>query len=122
MNDNISYINDYSKIDPNEMDLFKNDTTKNSDGGGSNMDKYATKEELLATEKLLSEKIDYRFDLLEEKISSIPDKTRIMLNDSEKIQQKEFKDNRRFFWGTIIIGGISALSAVISAILTVVFH
>ncbi|MQS75672.1 MULTISPECIES: hypothetical protein [Companilactobacillus] len=43
----------------------------NNDGGGSDMDKYATKEELKHTQELLSEKIDHRSDVIEEKITSM---------------------------------------------------
>jgi len=60
----------------NDMDNFgatmSNDKKSNGDGGESDMtDKYATKEELKHTQEFLSEKIDHRSDVIEEKISSI---------------------------------------------------
>ncbi len=48
-----------------------NDNNNNGDGGSSNMDKYATKEELKHTQELLSEKIDHRSDVIEEKIVGV---------------------------------------------------
>jgi len=45
--------------------------TFNNDSGGNDMDKYATKEELNHVRDLLSEKIDHRSDVTDEKISSL---------------------------------------------------
>lgn len=48
-----------------------NDNNNKGNGGSSNMDKYASKEELKHTQELLAEKIDHRSDVIEEKIVDV---------------------------------------------------
>ncbi|AYE38439.1 hypothetical protein D1B17_07220 [Companilactobacillus zhachilii] len=77
----IIQLDNYKNIPPNNMDSFDggtiekssngNSNNHNGNGGSSNMDKYATKEELKHTQELLSEKIDHRSDVIEEKIVSV---------------------------------------------------
>lgn len=78
MNNKIISLTNYKPILPEDMDSFNSGTIKksssdhyNNDGGGSDMDKYATKEELKYTQELLSEKIDHRSDVIEEKITNL---------------------------------------------------
>ena len=42
----------------------------NGDGGDNGMEKYVTKAELIHAEQLLTEKIDHRSDVLEEKFNT----------------------------------------------------
>lgn len=88
----------------------------NYGGGGGNMDKYVSHQEL----NTVIAKINGRFDIIDEKIDNLSDKFPIvvenkLLNEREYQRQLQ-KENRRFFWGTIIIGGISALTGIISII------
>lgn len=79
MNNKVIPFTDYKTIAPQDMDSFDSDTMKKSDstyhsnhsGGGSDMDKYATKEELKHTQEILSEKINHRSDVIEEKIAGV---------------------------------------------------
>ncbi|ALB29236.1 hypothetical protein [Companilactobacillus heilongjiangensis] len=81
MNKNVVNITDYKEVAPGDMDSFNdgtnikknsgNSNNRNNDGGNHNMDKFATKEELKHTQELLSEKIDHRSDVIEEKIVSV---------------------------------------------------
>ena len=78
MNNKIIPLTNYKPILPEDMDSFNSGTIKksssdhyNNDGGGSDIDKYATKEELKHTQELLSEKIDHRSDVIEEKITNL---------------------------------------------------
>lgn len=92
----------------------------NYGGGGGNMDKYVTHQEL----NTATAKINGRFDIIDEKIDNLSDKFPIvvenkLLNEREYQRQLQ-KENRRFFWGTIIIGGISALTGIISIILSLI--
>lgn len=41
----------------------------------------------------------------------------ILLKERE-YQTNQQKENRRFFWGTIIIGGISAIAGVVSILVS----
>lgn len=76
---NIIQLKNFTSIAPQDMDSFDSDTMKKSDstyhsnhsGGGSDMDKYATKEELKHTQEILSEKINHRSDVIEEKIAGV---------------------------------------------------
>lgn len=129
MENKVVQFKDYKTIPPEHMDSFNNGTImkaketnsnhKNySDGDGSDMDKYATKEEL----KTLETKIDGRFNVIDKTLENLPDKMKLLINESDEKRRADEKDTKRFFWGTIIIGGISAISAIISVILTIIFH
>lgn len=79
MNNKVIPITDPETIAPSDMDSFNSGTimktnevsSRDGNGGGSNMDKYATKEELKHTKEFLSEKIDHRSDVIEEKILGV---------------------------------------------------
>lgn len=88
----------------------------NGNGGGGNMDKYVSHQEL----NTVIAKINGRFDIIDEKIDNLSDKFPIVV-ENKLLKEREYqrqlqKENRRFFWGTIIIGGISALTGIISII------
>ncbi|MCQ4116576.1 MULTISPECIES: hypothetical protein [Ligilactobacillus] len=72
----------------------------------------------------LSSKIDSKFNILDNKIDNLEKNIPIIIENAlykeREYQQNQQKENRRFFWGTIIIGGISAVAAIISAIVS--FH
>jgi len=126
MNNKVIPFTDYKTIAPADMDSFNSGTIRENNevssnygnGGGSDMDKYATKEEL----KTLETKIDGRFNVIDKTLENLPDKMKLLINESDEKRRADEKDTKRFFWGTIIIGGISAISAIISVILTIIFH
>ncbi|MFD1471571.1 hypothetical protein [Companilactobacillus mishanensis] len=72
-------LKNFTSIAPQDMDSFDSDTIRKTNeissnhgnGGGSGMDKYATKEELKHTQEILSEKINHRSDVIEEKIAGV---------------------------------------------------
>lgn len=78
-NGKVIQLKNFTSIAPKDMDSFDSDTMKKSDstyhsnhsGGGSDMDRYATKEELKHTQEILSEKINHRSDVIEEKIAGV---------------------------------------------------
>lgn len=126
MNDKVIPLTNYKTIAPADMDSFNSGTimktnevsSRDGNGGGSDMDKYATKEEL----RTLETKIDGQFNVLNKTLEDLPDKMKLLINESDEKRRTDEKDTKRFFWGTIIIGGISAISAIISVILTIIFH
>lgn len=75
----------------------------NSDNGGSDMNKYVTHEELKITELKLENKIDK----LSIGIENIPDKIKLLIQDSEKEQQRQHTETVRWVVGTLIIGIVS---------------
>ncbi|WP_288728442.1 hypothetical protein [uncultured Limosilactobacillus sp.] len=116
----ITYLNTAEDTDKKPGDLVRNTLHKYDNYGGDsgNMDKYVTHQEL----NTVIAKINGRFDITDEKIDNLSDKFPIvvenkLLNEREYQRQLQ-KENRRFFWGTIIIGGISALTGIISIILS----
>ena len=68
------------------MDSFNSGTIRENNevssnygnGGGSDMDKYDTKEELKHTQEILSEKINHRSDVIEEKIVGIESSNKLL--------------------------------------------
>ncbi|MHC3377788.1 hypothetical protein [Ligilactobacillus equi] len=80
--------------------------------------KYVTHDELrisqLETQNKL-DKIDSKIDNLSDKIPMIIENAMLKEREYQRNQQKE---NRRFFWGTIIIGGIGAVAGVVSIIIS----
>ena len=112
-------------------------------GGGENMNKkFVTHDELkisqLETQNKLTQldnkidtkfselnsKIDNKFNVLDNKIDNLEKNIPMIIENAlykeREYQRNQQKENRRFFWGTIIIGGISAVAAIISAIVS--FH
>lgn len=155
MNNKVIPFTDYKTIAPADMDSFSSGTIRKTNeissnhgnGGGSDMDKYATKEELKTLEtkidgqfNALNAKLDGNFGLMNEKFSSIndkiidnrkfqdekftslPEQIKNIVHDSEDKQRKEINDNRKFIWGTIVIGGLATIASIVSVILTIVFH
>lgn len=123
--------------------LGYNEDGNSFDGGGEDMNKkFVTHDELKISQletqnKLiqldnkidtkfseLSSKIDSKFNILDNKIDNLEKNIPIIIENAlykeREYQQNQQKENRRFFWGTIIIGGISAVAAIISAIVS--FH
>lgn len=64
-------LNDPSPIDITQTSQHAIINRKDGNGGGSDMDKYATREELKHTQEILSEKINHRSDVIEEKIAGV---------------------------------------------------
>ena len=60
--------------------------------------------------------INQRFDNLERNIPMMIENALYKEREYQRGQQKE---NRRFFWGTIIIGGVSALAGMASAVISI---
>lgn len=137
--DTVIYLNS-----PSRDKIKKND---DGNGGGSDMDKYVTKEELKTLEtkidgqfNTLNAKLDGNFSLMnerfssmnakiiddhkfqDEKFTSLPEQIKNIVHDSEDKQRKEINDNRKFIWGTIVIGGLATIASIASVILTIVFH
>ena len=127
----------------NDERVLYNKGRNSSDGGGGNMNKkFVTHDELKISQletqnKLiqldnktdtkfseLSSKIDSKFNILDNKIDNFEKNIPIIIENAmykeREYQQNQQKENRRFFWGTIIIGGISAVAAIISIIVS--FH
>jgi len=63
---------------------------------------------------------DEHFKSINEKFNSLPDKIKTIVRDSEDKQKKEISDNRKFIWGTLIIGGLATISSIASVIITLV--
>ncbi|URI13431.1 hypothetical protein [Ligilactobacillus salivarius] len=126
-----------------EIPISYNKDGNSFDGGGENMNKkFVTHDELKISQletqnKLiqldnkidtkfseLNSKIDSKFNILDNKIDNLEKNIPIIIENAlykeREYQQNQQKENRRFFWGTIIIGGISAVAAIISAIVS--FH
>lgn len=90
-------------------------------GGGNNMDdKYATKEYVNAKLETTNTKIDALSQHIDDKLDQIPNIIENAILKEREFQKDQQKENRRFFWGTIIIGGISAVAAVISIIISLI--
>lgn len=88
-------------------------------------DNYVTHDELkisqLETQNKidkLDSKIDNLSEKIDEKFNSIPMMIENALYKEREYQREQQKETRRFFWGTIIIGGISAISAIISIVIS----
>lgn len=98
----------------------------NGGDGGGNMDDYVTQSEF----KISELKTQNKLDRLESKIDSLSDKVDTKFNqipgiiENAMLKEREYqrvqqRETRRFFWGTIIIGGISAVAGVISVIVSI---
>lgn len=66
----------------------------------------------------LDAKIDGKFNLINEKFDRIPEQIKLALSDSEKEKQKEHLQTVRYLVGTLLIGGISAIAAIISIVIS----
>lgn len=113
MEDKVIQLNSYKTIAPEDMDSFNSGTIKenNSDyhkkgnGGGSGMDKYATKEEL----RNLETKIDGQFNTLNAKLDGQFKNTETQFKNIDA----QFKHvNSKLNWlfgiiGAVIIAGLS---------------
>ncbi|KRN36244.1 hypothetical protein [Lactiplantibacillus plantarum] len=90
------------------------DNSDFSDGGGTNMSKYVTHEELAYE----TEKIMHRIELLdhdmENKFNTLPDKFEITLNRHDEKQRKEHSETQRFIIGTLLIGSASLIVGIIA--------
>lgn len=123
--------------------LGYNKVDNSSDGGGGNMinNNYVTHDELTISQleiqnritqldskidtkfSELNSKIDSKFNILDNKIDNLEKNIPIMIENAlykeREYQRGQQKENRRFFWGTIIIGGVSALAGIASAIISI---
>lgn len=115
MNNKVIPFTDYKTIAPQDMDSFDSDTMKKSDstyhsnhsGGGSDMDKYATKEEL----KTLETKIDGQFNTLNAKLDGYFKNIDTQFKNTDN-QFKQVNSKLNWLFGIIaavIIAGISKL-------------
>lgn len=66
----------------------------------------------------LDNKIDRLNDKFDDKFNQIPMIIENALYKEREYQRNQQKENRRFFWGTIIIGGISAVAAIVSVVIS----
>ncbi|MCT3207451.1 hypothetical protein EFO75_01730 [Limosilactobacillus reuteri] len=95
----------------------------NGNGGGGNMnDKYVTKEYLNAKLETIDTKIDALSKHIDDKFEQIPNVIENSILKEREFQREQQKETRRFFWGTIIIGGISAVAGVASVIVSLVLR
>ncbi len=103
-------------------------TSNRGDDNMKNQD-YVTHDELtiseLKTQNQL-DRIENKIDNLSNQVShaiseDVPKTIELALLKEREYQKERQKDNRRFFWGTIIIGGISAIAAIGSIIATIFF-
>ena len=81
---------------------------------------YVSKELLDAKLETLNTKIDSGLDRINDKLDNMP-----VLIQNELLKEREYQDTkqkekRRFIWGTIIIGGLSALAGIVSAIISII--
>ncbi|MBM6763081.1 hypothetical protein [Ligilactobacillus agilis] len=106
--------------------------SSDGDGGGGNMNNnnYVTHDELTISQletqnriNQLDNKIDTKFSELNSKIDNLEKNIPIMIENAlykeREYQRGQQKENRRFFWGTIIIGGVSALAGIASTIISI---
>lgn len=121
----IPYIDDYRTsspenfVNPNEL----LDNKGNNNGGGNNMDnKYVTKEYFNAKFETIDTKIDALSKHIDDKFDQIPNIIENSILKEREFQREQQKETRRFFWGTIIIGGVSALAGVASVIISLLLH
>lgn len=103
-------------------------TSNRGDDNMKNQD-YVTHDELtiseLKTQNQL-DRIENKMDNLSNQVShaiseDIPQKIELALLKEREYQKQQQKDNRRFFWSTIIIGGISAIAAIGGVVATIFF-
>lgn len=95
----------------------------NGNGGGGNMnDKYVTKEYLNAKLETIDTKIAALSKHIDDKFEQIPNVIENSILKEREFQREQQKETRRFFWGTIIIGGISAVAGVASVIVSLVLR
>ncbi|MCC4394455.1 hypothetical protein LMC00_00515 [Limosilactobacillus reuteri] len=95
----------------------------NDNGGGGNMnDKYVTKEYLNAKIETIDTKIDALSKHIDDKFEQIPNVIENSILKEREFQREQQKETRRFFWGTIIIGGISAVAGVASVIVSLILR
>lgn len=62
--------------------------------------------------------VDSKFDLVNQKIDHIPDQIKLALNETEKEKRKEHTETMHYLVGTITIGGLSVIAAIISIIIS----
>ena len=112
-------------------DDFPLSYTKNSNngGGGSMNNDYVTHPELKVSEsktqaelEKLNTKLDAKFEVINHRLDNL-DKNIPMMIENALLKERDYqrdqqKENRRFFWGTIIIGGISAIAGVVSILVS----
>lgn len=117
-------------VGSNVSNLMEYNNYKDGDGGGGNMNNdYVTHPELKVSEsktqaelEKLNTKIDAKFEVINHRLDNL-EKNIPMIIENALLKEREYqtnqqKENRRFFWGTIIIGGISAIAGVVSILVS----
>ncbi len=95
----------------------------NGNGGSRNMDdKYVTKEYLNAKLENIDTKINSLSSHIDDKFEQLPNVIENAILKEREFQREQQKETRRFFWGTIIIGGISAVAGVASVIVSLILR
>lgn len=124
-NEKVISISDYETIsNPEEIALPgrkpHNEDINNNQGGVEDMktNDYVSKDLLDAKLETVNSKIDSINQHIDDEFDKIPTIIENSLFKEREYQREQQKENRRFFWGTIIIGGISAIAAVVSAIVS----
>lgn len=96
----------------------------NGDGGGNMDDKYVSKDYLNARLDTINQKIDGLNQHIDDGFNSLGKQIPLEINNAilneRQYQQAQQKENRRFFWGTIIIGGIAALAGIGSLVVAII--
>lgn len=118
MNDkNVFHLNDFRNN--NDFVLPQEIRDNDGNGGENNMDdKFATKEYVNAKLEAINVKLDALSQHIDDKFDQVPNIIENAALKEREFQRDQQKENRRFFWGTIVIGGISAVAAVISLIIS----
>lgn len=70
----------------------------------------------------LNTKLDAKFEVINHRLDNLEKNIPMMIENAllkeREYQTNQQKENRRFFWGTIIIGGISAIAGVVSILVS----
>ena len=121
-NDNvISFKGENTNVEPGTSAIHS--TSYNNGGGGGNMnDKYVTKEYLNAKLETIDAKIDALSKHIDDKFDQIPNVIENSILKEREFQREQQKETKRFFWGTIFIGGISAVAGVAAVIVSLILR
>lgn len=110
-------------LDSKRVDKPVSPIDNGDNGGGGNMDdKYVTKEYLNAKLENIDTKINSLSSHIDDKFEQLPNVIENAILKEREFQREQQKETRRFFWGTIIIGGISAVAGVASVIVSLILR
>ena len=128
------YLYKGKKIDKNTLidntDNHELNKVKKDGKTGMEDKKYVTHDELKISQletqnKLdrLANKMDSNFKSINQRFDNLERNIPMMIENAlykeREYQRGQQKENRRFFWGTIIIGGVSALAGIASAVISI---